>query len=219
MTTAVEALREHRAQESQRKRESVAQAVAEMLTSGGAITVSAVATRAGVSRQFIYSHQDLYQTVQEATRAPRQRQVPRQQPDVELGLRADRNTLMTKVNRQKAVIENQQERINELEQMRRRWLGDQLSSATSVDPEEHAELRLSCDRLVAENARLNRTIIDLRRINEILKSDLTASRQAHAEDMAQYSQKHEVNSDPAQDGAVSPKTTRAFRPDRVTQRS
>jgi hypothetical protein len=184
MTAAVEALREHRALESQRKRESVAQAVAEMLTSGGAITVSAVATRARVSRQFIYSHQDLRRTVQDATRAPRQGQVFRDRRDVELGLRADRHTLMAKVDRQKAVIDEQRRRIDELEQLRRRWLGDQLGSVTAVDPEEHAELRLACDRLVVDNSRLNRTIIELRRLNEILESDLAASRQAHADDIA-----------------------------------
>jgi hypothetical protein len=53
----------------------------------------------------------------------------------------------------------------------------------TIDPEAHAELRITNERLTAENSPLVAQSHRARRINTILEADLAASRQAHAEDI------------------------------------
>ena len=71
-----------------------------------------------------------------------------------------------------------------MEHQRQRWLGTQLNADASIDPEAHSELRITNERLTAQNASLTAQVTELRRINTILEADLAASRQAHAEDVA-----------------------------------
>ncbi len=139
-----------------------------------------------MSRQFIYSHPDLRATVEAAERthqpATRRREISRA---VGQGLGADRSTLAAKVQRQRITIAKLRERVADLEGQRQRWLGDQLVRY-AVDPEEHAELRLTLNRLVSDKASVSRTVDELRRINGILEAELAASREAHAADVARY---------------------------------
>jgi hypothetical protein len=62
---------------------------------------------------------------------------------------------------------------------RQRWLGGQLGTGTTIDPEVHASLRITNERLVADDLALTKQVAELRRINTILEADL-AARQAHA---------------------------------------
>jgi hypothetical protein len=101
-----------------------------------------------------------------------------------LGLRADRRVLSAKIERQAATIAELNDKLAALETQRQRWPGSQLGNGTRVDPEIHAELRITNERLVADNLALTKQVAELRRINTILEADLAASRQAHAEDIA-----------------------------------
>jgi hypothetical protein len=71
-----------------------------------------------------------------------------------------------------------------LETQRQRWLGTQPGNGTPIDPEIHAELRITNERLVADNLALTKQVAELRRINTILEADLAAPRQVRAEDIA-----------------------------------
>lgn len=100
------------------------------------------------------------------------------------GLRADRGILVAKVDRQAAAIADLKKQIGGLEHQRKRWLGEQLNADASTNPEIHAELRITNERLIAENSSSVEQVTELRRINNVLEADLAASRQAHAEDIA-----------------------------------
>ncbi|MGB2756821.1 MAG: hypothetical protein WBD02_04080, partial [Acidimicrobiia bacterium] len=104
--------------------------------------------------------------------------------DVALGLRADRRVLTSKVERQAATIMELRAQIGTLERQRQRWLGSQLNSGAEIDPEAHAELRITNERLLADNSSLRSQVTELRRVVKVLEADLAASRQAHAEDVA-----------------------------------
>jgi len=75
-----------RRQES--KRAAVDQALRSMLGRRERVSVAAVANRAGVSRNFVYSHEDLLRQVEEAaaSHSPRMAQ-PRVKPSTEASLR------------------------------------------------------------------------------------------------------------------------------------
>ena len=190
---AVAALRRNRQSDSKRKRAAVLQALLDAQDAHATINVSAIATRAHVSRPFVYSHPDLRAAIEAAARADDS--VPKKiatTQDVDRGLRATIKTLVATVERQKKTIVDLQAVAADHKQQRARWLGKQLEQQTAVDPEEHAELRLTCDRLLAGNASLERTTKELRRLNAVLESDLAASRQAHAEDLARLGSGHGV---------------------------
>lgn len=186
--TAVDALRRNRAETSNAKQNAVLTAVDQLAAEGGDMNVSAVAKAAGVSRQFIYTHRSLQEAITNAEKATREAQpVPSAGRDMTLGLRADRRVLSAKIERQAATITELNDRLAALETQRQRWLGSQLGDGTAIDPEIHAELRITNERLVADNLALTKQVAELRRINTILEADLAASRQAHAEDLANRS--------------------------------
>ena len=103
--------------------------------------------------------------------------------DVALGLRADRRVLAVKVERHAAIVELKAQ-IEAHARQRQRWRGSQLNTGVTIDPEAHAELRITNERLIAENSSLVAQVTEVRRINTILEADLAASRQAHAKDIA-----------------------------------
>lgn len=186
--SAVEGLRASRAAASSRKRYAVQQALNDSLAAQDAITPSSIAARAGVSRQFLYSHPDLIEAVRRAAKQLRDR-TPRVGPrhgPVQQGLRADHQTLTAKVARQRTTIAEQRSRIEDLEQQRQRWLGSQLDARLGVSPEEHAELRAACDRLMSDKTSLMRRVTELERLNAILETDLVVSREAHQADMMEF---------------------------------
>lgn len=182
---AVDALRRSRAEASRAKQQAVLAALDRLCADGNEVNISTVARAAGVSRQFLYTHAALRGAVASAPTTGREVQHDEAAgAHMARGLRADRRILTAKVERQAAAINDLKEQIATFEHQRQRWLGTQLDSGASIDPEAHSELRITNERLTAQNASLTAQVTELRRINEILEADLAASRQAHAEDMA-----------------------------------
>lgn len=183
--TAVDALRRNRADASTAKQQAVLAALDRLCAAGHEVNISTVARAAGVSRQFLYTHEALRQAVASATPTGSKGQHDEDTgAHMSRGLRADRRILTAKVERQAAAITDLKEQIATLEHQRQRWLGTQLNADPSIDPEAHSELRITNERLTAQNASLTAQVTELRRINTILEADLAASRQAHAEDVA-----------------------------------
>ena len=183
--TALDALRRNRAEASTAKQQAVLAALDRLCADGNEVNISTVARAAGVSRQFLYTHEALRQAVASATPTGSKGQHDEDTgAHMSRGLRADRRILTAKVERQAAAITDLKEQIATLEHQRQRWLGTQLNADPSIDPEAHSELRITNERLTAQNASLTAQVTELRRINTILEADLAASRQAHAEDIA-----------------------------------
>lgn len=188
---SVEALRRSRAEQAATKQAAVLAAIALLSEEGKDITVSAVARAAQVSREFIHSHPHLHEAVGAAARAARRdgpKVVVATSSHLLRGQRADRSTLLAQVERLRARVAEQDDRLSDLQRQRQRWLGSQLPGAGGalIDPEVHAELRITNERLTAENTNLLRRVEELRRLVSILEADLAASRQAHAEDVAAF---------------------------------
>lgn len=188
---AIQALRDHAIQVSQQKQRVVLEAIATLVNNGLPVNVSAVARTAGVSREFIHSHESLRDAVREADRFSRETTAPSTRGGVDghivAGLRAERSTLLDQVKRQKAALAEQQLLIANLQKQQQRWLGIQLETMEAIDPQVHAELRITNDRLMADNTSLTRQVQELRRLVALLEGDLAASRQAHMEDVAGFS--------------------------------
>jgi hypothetical protein len=184
---ALEGLRRHTDEKSAAKQEAVFTAIRVRAEAAQPLTVSALARDAGVSREFIYSHDHLLSALREAQKAPK----PPAAAFMESagngrGALADRSTLLAHIQRLKARLAGQQEELADLKKQRQRWLGQQVADANAIDPEEHAELRIANERLMADNTALTRRVDELRRLNAILEEDLAASRQAHMEDVAAF---------------------------------
>lgn len=186
--TAVAALRRARAEYSARKQAAVLAALGQVVAKGAEVNISTVARESGVSRQFIYTHHPLREAITNAAAtAPEAPSRETRANDMAAGLRADRRILAAKIERQATTIAELNEKVQAFERQRQRWLGSQLNHGATIDPEAHAELRITNERLMADNMALVAQVTELRRINSILEADLAASRQAHAEDVASLS--------------------------------
>ena len=89
------------------KQQAVLAALDHLTAQGGEVNmnISTVARAAGVSRQFVYTHEMLREAVANAADAVRNGQpCESTRHDVALGLRADRRVLAVKVERQAATI-------------------------------------------------------------------------------------------------------------------
>lgn len=181
--SAVEALAWYQAENSARKKTSVLAAINECLADNRDITVASVSRAAGVSRQFIHSHEELHEAVKQAEKQVREHRTRRlaEGSHVTQALRADRATLGSYIDRLKDKIAMQEERLVGYEKLRKRWLGSQLPGGERIDPEVHAELRVTNEKLMFENTFMLRENAELRRLMARLEGDLAASRQAHAE--------------------------------------
>lgn len=188
---AIEALRQYAKGMSQQKQQAVHAAIDTLIGSGIPITVSAVARTGKVSREFVHSHAPLLAAVRAAARRQREASDGTQgeRTDkcvVDAGMHAERSTLISTVKRQKATIAEHQRRIADLEKRHQRWLGSQLESSEVVDPEVHADLRITTERLMADKRALTARVEELRRLVATREADLAASRQAHMEDVASF---------------------------------
>lgn len=183
--SAVAALRRARTEDSAKKQNAVLATLDRVVAQGTEVSISTVARESGVSRQFIYTHRPLREAITNASAAATEL-VSRNTrgPDMAAGLRADRRILAAKIERQATTIAELNDQVQAFENQRQRWLGSQLNRGATIDPEAHAELRITNERLMAENMALVAQIAELRRITTILEADLAASRQAHAEDVA-----------------------------------
>lgn len=181
---AVDALRRHAAERSERKRRAVVHAIHQIQDRGEPVSVSAVARAAGVSREFIHSHPDLHQAVRAAARHARMAIRTAGPAESGAGLRAERSTLLAQIDKHRAAIKSLRALVDDLEDQRRRWLGSQLADLT-VDPDAHAALRRDNDRLASQNRALQQELDAARRTSAQLDRELAASRRAHAEHVAE----------------------------------
>lgn len=184
---AIEALRRHRVAESEVKRQQVLRAIEDFIQKGEAITIAAVARAAGVSREFIHSHSNLRESVTDAARTARDRREAEITSDTDASarsLQADRLTLIAEVQRLRRRLSERDSELVKLKDLRKRWLGSQLPDPNRVDPEAHAELRNTNERLIADKANLTARVSELGRLASALESDLAAARQALAEELA-----------------------------------
>lgn len=185
----VRALREFRTQLSQAKQQDVLQAVQELAGDPAKMTIAGISRAANVSREFIHSHPHLHQAIREAAREARSAenaQASLNDGGSKQGLLADRATLLAQVERQRAQIAEQQASLKRFEQQRQRWLGSQLSNLKAIDPEAHAELQLTNERLMADNAVLRRKVAEQRQLIDTAKADLAAVREGWAEDINRF---------------------------------
>lgn len=182
---AVSALRRYNQNRSATKKEAVRAAVVQLTEDPGQpINKSAVARRAGVSREFINSHPELRRLIETAARQARHTPLPPHHDDTTIkGLQAQNRTFAQQISQQKSLIAELRSTIEELRRQRQLHLGAQLMAA-AVDPEAHAQLQLDHDRLAAENAALRRRLDEHDRLIAVLQEDLAASRQGHADDIA-----------------------------------
>ena len=199
---SIKALQQARARESGRKKDSVADALRALVDEQGVITVSAVARRAGVSRQFIYSHEELKNMVEVVAVRSSRTSPDRGWDAMRAGRQSTSTALAARISMQKETISALREKLEEIERERRRWLGDQLRDRMSVSVADCAELRVTCDRLASDADFLRKECEQLRRTNIVLESDLAASRQAHAEDIASHQNRQER----MEDGSVHSST-------------
>jgi hypothetical protein len=99
---------------TQHKRAAVDDTVQHLLRTRGRVSVSSVAKQAGVSRNFIYSQEDLHQKVQDAAAGqPHRLHRPRPSPSTEASLRARLVTTMDALAGAKKEIALLEERSND----------------------------------------------------------------------------------------------------------
>lgn len=150
------------------------------------INKSVVARHAGVSREFINTHPELKTLIERAAHA-RHRDPRPSAPTTHVaeldGLRAQNRTYTDTITRQKQVIAELRATITELGEQRKLHLGAQLA-ASAFDIDAHRRLQLDHDRLTADHRQLSARLDELERLLARTTDDLTASRRAHAEDLA-----------------------------------
>lgn len=186
----VEALREFRAQVSQAKQQDVLQAVQELSDDPTKMTIAGISRAAKVSREFIHSHPHLHRAVREAALRARRVEaaviIGTELGGSVHGLRADRSILLSRIERQRIQISEQQTRMKKFEEQRQRWLGSQLTNLKAIDPEVHAELQLTNERLMSDNMALKRKVAEQRQLLDIARADLAAVREGWAADIDQF---------------------------------
>ena len=184
----VGALTQHRAQVSAAKRLHVIEAIEAITADGAAVTVAAVARKANVSREFIYSHDELRNGI-ELARERAAREVPvASAKGQEKSLRAERETLLSRIARDRATIATMSDQIIDFQKQRQVWLGSQLAALTDTPAQE----------MRVENDRLNQRVIDLQReldsITHVvlgLREELRISRIPYAEALRELDARHD----------------------------
>ena len=174
------AMHTERAENSRAKSVATADAISALVWEEVPLTVAAVARRAGVSREFIYSHPELKEAIRRARADIAQRRLSISDAHTgDFALRAERTTLLARNEGLRAQLEAQNQELTKLRKQREQWLGNQLDSLANAVPQP--ELR-------AENERLNDRVIELHRDLESalrtiagLEEDLRISRSAHAQ--------------------------------------
>lgn len=191
---SVAGLHRHAEERSRRKSMDVLRAIEDCTEVGTDISIAAICRQAGVSREFIHSHAALHSAVIRAREAQMQTRTAIEGTGTKRdAMRADRITLFAKIQRQRDQIAELKAQAVEHEKLRQKWLGWQLDSYRNIDPEIHLELRITSERLTAESITLRRQVSELNRLVDTLKRDLTASREAHAEDLARLDQRDNVH--------------------------
>lgn len=167
-----------RRRDSDRKQAATASTINSFLLSGARISITAIADAAGVSRNFIYSHDSLLhqleaarQTQAEAGHTPGQRHPTNGAPG--------RAALLTELSIAHQTIKRLRQEHTNLKRRHELCLGRQIRAAeTAEGNDELTAESLEVRRIAEENRLLNQEIKTLsQRIND-LTDDLIAERRA-----------------------------------------
>ena len=155
-----------------RRRQQVRQAIAELRTQAGQITISAVAARARVHRSFIHRHPDLHAAVIAAAEDPAVGSLPGSGTVSRRSLLADNANLRERNRRLEHHARGLEQRLSEL-------LGTQISQRTGLGAlDDAAALR-------EQAGSLRQQILDLRKTLEERDEELAAAREANRRLMAE----------------------------------
>jgi hypothetical protein len=173
-TPAVTAMIKGRQADSARRRERVAKALADALSTGGEVSVTGIAARAGVDRTFLYRHPDLLAQVHTAETQPNPTAggptVTRE------SLRADLLAAQQRCVRMNARIQQLETRLSEL-LGQQAWQASGLGTPTDID---------QLQRRIID---LEQQVVDVRLQLETRDEELAAARGANRELMTQINGK------------------------------
>ncbi|KFF58558.1 MULTISPECIES: DUF6262 family protein [unclassified Cryobacterium] len=181
--SSTEGLRAHHARVSLSKQEAVLAAINTLADQDAIVSVAAVARTAGVSREFIHSHTELHTRVKQLTlrQSAAQLLVQSDQADLDAGRSADKSTLMRKVLRQRAEIEDLLAKVAKLEAGRARYLGEQLLLLDASPRVDNVETIVTMERLQTDNGQLRGELDEAMLLIARLRDDLGGARLALAQ--------------------------------------
>ncbi|MGN5732200.1 DUF6262 family protein [Arthrobacter psychrochitiniphilus] len=163
-----------RQREADRKQAATASTINRFHLDGTLISVTAVAGAAGVSRNFIYSHETLMHQLEAARQTQINAHTPGQRPPTNGAL--GRTALQTEIALAHQTIKRLRQDLADLKKRHEYCLGEQVCAA---DPTEQAPMtaeNLEVERLTEKNRHLNQQVTTLSRRVEDLLDDLTAER-------------------------------------------
>ncbi|ALO66675.1 hypothetical protein AS189_09435 [Arthrobacter alpinus] len=164
-----------RQREADRKQAATASAINRFLLDGTLISITAVAGAAGVSRNFIYSHETLLHQLEAARQTQADARTPGQKLPTNGAL--GRTALQTEIALAHQTIKRLRQDLAELKKRHEHCLGEQICAA---DPAEETSLttaeNLELEGLTENNRLLTQQVKTLsHRIDDLL-DDLTAER-------------------------------------------
>lgn len=187
-SNATAGLHRYREARAEAKATAVKTATVEMLDAGVDVTIGAVARHANVSRAFIHAHDDLHQCVRRAAEEHRQKTGLSARDSVmtsEMQSRvAERLTYVSKIEEAKRTIAGLREELATLQKERARWLGGRLEILTGP-PLDTLALQESLTEALDERDKFRNEAMIATKRAERLQRDLSASRRAHREDIAE----------------------------------
>ncbi|MGH3495264.1 MAG: DUF6262 family protein [Sciscionella sp.] len=166
-TPAVTAMVKGRQADSARRRNRVAKTLTDAVTSGEEISVSAIATRAGVDRTFLYRHRDLLEQVHVAETQPHGTTATGPVAS-RASLQADLLAAQQRCVRVAARTQQLEKRLSEL-------LGEQTWRASGLGAPTDIE------QLQRQIVFLEQQVVDLRLQADERDQELTAARAANRE--------------------------------------
>lgn len=170
------ALAQARRRDTDRRRQRVRQAIAEMSAQAAEITISSVAARARVHRSFIHRHPDLRAAVIAAAEDPAATSPSAASTVSRRSLLADNANLRERNRRLEHHARGLEQRLSEL-------LGTQISQRTGLGaPDTQATLREQAESL-------RQQILDLRKTLGERDEELAAAREANRRMMAELNRR------------------------------
>lgn len=165
------AMSQGRRADSARRRQRVIKAINDAGTSGGELSVSAIARSAGVDRTFLYRHPDLLSQVHLAQERPA--------AAVNGGPAASRASLQADLANAQGQVARQAARVRQLEVKLSQMLGEQAWRESGLGAPE------DIDKLKRRITELEQVNVELTRRLEERGEELDAARAANREMMAQ----------------------------------
>ncbi len=164
-----------RQREADRKQAATASTINRFLLDGTLISITAVAGAAGVSRNFIYSHETLLHQLEAARQTQAAAHTPGQRPPTNGA--PGRTALQTEIALAHQTIKRLRQDLSELKKRHEHCLGKQLRTAEPTEDTDSAPTKnLEIERLSEKNRLLNQQVRTLsHRIDDLL-DDLTAER-------------------------------------------